>query len=112
MGKNCPSCVPVHETGLLEAVRQIKVQQINKLEAAREALELSRRTVQTRFDFYDGNIRFSFNPQEKAHLQLLGQSLVCCRMSHQLGLHRQPGGAGAQSQGWFSVHDWSNVRRR
>src|SRR5260370_14901449 len=63
-----------HETGLLQAVRQVREQQLAEARAGREALELSRRIVQARFDYYD-TIAF-LNPMEAEHLKLLGGTLA------------------------------------
>ena len=62
------------QTGLLRAVRSVREQQLAEAKAGREALELSRRVVQERFDYYD-TVAF-LNPMEAEHLQLLGSTLA------------------------------------
>ncbi len=63
-----------HETGLLQAARQVREQQLAEARAGHEALELSRRIVQARFDYYD-TVAF-LNPMEAKHLELLGTTLA------------------------------------
>jgi hypothetical protein len=61
------------ETGLLQAVRNVREQQVAEARAGREALELSRRVLQARYDYYN-TVPF-LNPMEAEHLKLLGSTL-------------------------------------
>jgi hypothetical protein len=63
-----------HELRALEAVKQVRVRQIDEAREALEALKKSRQLADIRFEYY-ANLEF-MNDWEKAHLALFGASTI------------------------------------
>jgi hypothetical protein len=75
-----------HETQMLEAMREVKLRQIDEAKAAKEALEASKRALEERRTFYETREEKSF--KEQHHLDKLEEAQIYQSQSNAIELAR------------------------